>query len=290
MPRKLVARSHREAYDLWATHFADPALMANRDAGTTRRKLERLVSTLPLKVDSRVLDVGPGDGTLFRLIAHRVGRCTGVDPSGNAVARLCQLFRDLSNVEFVQGSAESIPAPDGAFDVVVVNSVLQILPGIEEFERALAELVRVCRAGGVVFIGELPFRSELDRGLWVHQSRKIREYGLRNYLRLVGKVYVRPLLRGEPMLLYPATPDDALGHVAREQFEELCAKLRVAVECRRHRELARESSTRNDYWLRLPQPPDPPRLKHESNQPREATSRPSSSPAMSVAARSPPGT
>jgi hypothetical protein len=42
MWRKLSARSHREAYDLWATHFDDPALMANRDGhrqGETRECL-----------------------------------------------------------------------------------------------------------------------------------------------------------------------------------------------------------------------------------------------------------
>lgn len=251
VPRKLIAASHRDAYDLWATHFADPALMANRDAETTRRKLERLANALPLQPDARILDVGPGDATLFRLIASRVGSCTGVDPSANAVEKLRDLCRDQSNVAFEQGTAEAIPATDGAFDVVVVNSVLQILPGVEELRLALVELVRVCRPGGVIFVGELPFRSELDRGLFVHQSRKIREYGLRNYLRLVFHVYLRPLLRGEPLLLYPATAARALGHVDPAQLEALCAPLGVKVECRRHRELARESLTRNDYWLRV---------------------------------------
>ena len=62
IPKKLIARDHREAYDLWATHFDDPALMANRDAKTTLRKLENLVRQLPLEQGSRVLDVGPSIG------------------------------------------------------------------------------------------------------------------------------------------------------------------------------------------------------------------------------------
>ena len=68
MPRKLVANSHIEAYDLWASEFDDPALMANRDAATTRRKLARVAESLALDPSSRVLDVGPGDGALFRHI------------------------------------------------------------------------------------------------------------------------------------------------------------------------------------------------------------------------------
>jgi cyclopropane fatty-acyl-phospholipid synthase-like methyltransferase len=61
MPRKFVARDHREAYDLWATHFDAPALMANRDAETNRRKIENVVRQLPLEQARRVLDVGSGD-------------------------------------------------------------------------------------------------------------------------------------------------------------------------------------------------------------------------------------
>lgn len=248
MPRKLVAKDHGEAYDLWATHFDDPALMANRDAETTRRKIQNLAKQLPLKPDSYVLDVGPGDGALFRIVAGRVRRCCGVDPSANAVARLTGLFQGVTNVEFMVGSSESIPYGDAEFDVVVINSVLQILPSTEVARRSLSELVRVCRPGGVIFVGELPFRSELSRGLHAHVVRKLREYGPRAFFRLVYHVYVRPFLRNEPVVLYPASN----LHFPEVEFEAMCRSLVLDVECRRHQELRRPSSTRNDYILRLP--------------------------------------
>ena len=248
MPRKLVARDLRDAYDMYARHFRDPAQMANRDAETTRRKLERLVEMLPLGPTSRVLDVGPGDGTLFRLIAERVAACRGVDPSPSAVGRLQELFSRASHVEFVVGTSQQIPFPDDSFDVVVVNSVLHALPSLSDVEESLSELVRVCAAGGVVFVGELPFRSELDRGILVHMGRKLRESGLGNYLRLLFTIYVQPILRGEPVVLYPARN----LHLAEEDFRTLCRPLGVAVETHRHRELAGPSTTRNDYLLRLP--------------------------------------
>lgn len=246
MPAKLVARDHRHVYDLIAEHFEDPALMANRDAETTRIKLERLVAQLPLEPESRVLDVGPGDGTLFRLIADRVASCLGVDPSETAVRRLGDLFGDVPGVEFALGASDRIPALDGSFDVVVVNSVLHVLPSVEDIERSLAELVRVCAPGGLVFVGELPFRSELGRGVLPHIARKLREYGPRTYLRLMYHVYLRPVLRGEPILLFPISN----LHVPEEDFRAMCAPLGVTVECRRHREPARPSLTRNDYRLR----------------------------------------
>jgi len=250
VPRKLIARSHAEAYDLWAREFDDPALMANRDAETTRRKLARVASALPLRAESRVLDVGPGDGALFREMAGRVAECVGVDPSAAAVEKLGRLFADAPDVSFGIGSAQAIPFPNGSFDIVVVNSVLQMLPGLEEVERALGEMTRVCRPGGLVFVGELPFREELSRGILAHLGRKLREFGLRSLARTLVHTYVRPVLRGEPILLYPASN----LHVTEETMRAMGARLGVIVDCRRHQELARPSFTRNDYWLRLPAP------------------------------------
>jgi ubiquinone/menaquinone biosynthesis C-methylase UbiE len=248
MIRKLVARDHQQAYDFWATHFDDPALMANRDAETTRRKLERVVGALPLGPESELLDVGPGDGTLFRLSSGRVRRCFGVDPSRSAVDKLRRAFQGIANVEFAIGSMDSIPCPDASFDVVVINSVLQMLPAVADVKRSLAELVRVCRPGGLIFVGELPFRSELDRGILVHLSRKLREFGVRGLLRTLYAVYARPVLRGEPVVVYPASN----LHVPEAEFMALCGELGLRVERRRHPELRRPSTTRNDYWLRRP--------------------------------------
>jgi ubiquinone/menaquinone biosynthesis C-methylase UbiE len=247
MWKKLIARDHREAYDLWATHFDDPALMANRDAKTTLGKIENLARQLPLEQGSRVLDVGPGDGALFRIIAGRVGRCHGVDPSVNAVARLNSLFRDAPNVEFAVGSADALPYGDAEFDVVVINSVLHCLPSTSDVEKSLGEIVRVCRSGGTVFVGEMPFRSELSRGMLAHMARKLREYGPRTFSRLVYHVYLRPFLRGEGVVLYPATN----LHFPEVEFRAICRRFGVSVECRRHQEPRRLSATRNDYLLRL---------------------------------------
>jgi ubiquinone/menaquinone biosynthesis C-methylase UbiE len=246
VPERLVARSHQEAYHLWAERFSDPALMANRDRETTRRKIARLVEQLRLEPDSALLDVGPGDGALCDLVADRVARYRGVDPSPAAVAKLGALFAARPNAAFEVGSAERLPYPDGGFDVVVVNSVLHCLPSKDDVARALAELVRVCRPGGQVFVGELPFRSELARGLLPHLARKLRESGPRAFARNLWATYARPVLRGEPIVLYPATN----LHVPEDELRAICAALGVGVETRRHRELRRESSTRNDYLLR----------------------------------------
>lgn len=250
MPRKLVAHDYREAYDHWARHFDDPALMTNRDAETTRFKVANIARQLPINPHSRVLDVGPGDGALFRLIALRVARCYGVDPSGSAVSKLRRLFEDLPNVEFVLGTSDAIPCADGEFDVVVMNSVMMILPSREVAQRTVAELVRVCRPGGTLYIGEVPFCEEFDHGVLSQLSRRFRDLGASGLARNVYRTYLRPVLRGGPIVVAPVGRGRTL-HFPEEEFTAMCRRHGATVECRRHREPRRPSTTRNDYILTL---------------------------------------
>ena len=250
--RRLHARDHEQAYDFFATHFDDPALMSNRESVQTRVKLARLVEQVPLTAESYVLDVGPGDGTLFRMIAPRVARCCGVDPSKNAVAKLRGLFEGSANVEFAVGRSDEIPYPAAAFDVVVMNSVVLILPDAETVDRSLAELVRVCRPGGTIFVGEVPFAHEGAGGIPAYLSRKVREQGLGGMLRQVYRTYLRPVLRGGPLVTAEL---GATLHFAPDVFERMCRRHGVSVETQRHRELRRASLTRNDYVLRVPAAP-----------------------------------
>ncbi len=243
--RRLTARNHQEAYDLWASHFDDPALMTNRDEKATAKKKGRIAERLPLTRESRVLDVGPGDGALFRLIAPRVGECCGVDPSQAAIDKLRGLLRDMDNVEFVLGSAPSIPYKDEMFDVVVINSVLHMFDSRQDIVDAMRELVRVVKPSGVIYVGELPFRSELSKGVLPHLGRKLYEYGPGALMRLLWTIYIKPLLRREPMLTYPT----GNLHVPKEEFEVLCAQLGFRIRVWRHEEFRRPSLTRNDYLL-----------------------------------------
>ncbi len=254
--KKLVARDHREAYDYWARYSDDPALMANREAGYTRFKVANVAAMLPLQAGSRVLDVGPGDGALFRLIASRVASCCGVDPSPTAVERLNRMFSDLGNVEFRVGSGEELPFPDDAFDVVVMNSVLLILPSPESASRCLGELVRVCRPGGTVFVGEVPFTAEGEGGLRGYLGRKYRELGPVLMGKHLFRTYARPLLRGEPLVVGPMLKT---LHFGPEEFAGMARSHGALVECHIHREPRGPSTTRNDYLLRVPPvPPVPP--------------------------------
>jgi len=202
-PRRVVAADYSTAYDYRARYFRDPVMMTGRDAASTGFKMVNVVAKLVLEPDTNLLDVGPGDGTLFRMIGDRVARCHGVDPSEQAVRKLQALFADLPHVSFEVGTCTDLPEPEQLYDVVVINSVIHMLADRNEVHETLQSLLRVCRIGGTVFVGEVPFRQEREHGLLGGLRTALHHYGLRGAARAAYEMYLRPVLRGDPLLVEP---------------------------------------------------------------------------------------
>lgn len=115
---------------------------------------EYLVERLRCAAGTRVLDLGSGAGQAACLLAHRFGcPVVGLDLSAVHVAtarRRAKQYR-LGNVAFIQGDAARLPFPDGAFDRVLVESMLSLTP---DAAAVLTEVRRVLRPGGYVAVNE----------------------------------------------------------------------------------------------------------------------------------------
>jgi ubiquinone/menaquinone biosynthesis C-methylase UbiE len=102
-----------------------------------------------------ILDVGCGVGAIALDLAATVEprRIVGVDPDTDqlAAARRTAADRGLTVAEFEPGSVYELPFEDGSFDVVYANAVLLY---VREPVRALAELRRVLRPGGVAAVSD----------------------------------------------------------------------------------------------------------------------------------------
>lgn len=107
---------------------------------------ERFVEWLAVPPGAGWLDVGCGTGALLRSIVARAGpaRVAGVDPSERFLATAAASLPVDADLRI--GDAEQLPF-DVAFDAVVSGLVLNFVP---DPRRALAEMRRVCRAGGVI--------------------------------------------------------------------------------------------------------------------------------------------
>lgn len=105
-----------------------------------------------LRPGMSVLDVGCGPGTITADLAELVapgGRVTAVDASQEIVeqARAYAAERGLTRVEFAVADVHALDFPDDSFDVVHAHQVLQ---HVGDPVRALREMRRVCKPGGIV--------------------------------------------------------------------------------------------------------------------------------------------
>jgi 2-polyprenyl-6-hydroxyphenyl methylase/3-demethylubiquinone-9 3-methyltransferase len=96
-----------------------------------------------------VLDLGCGGGLMSEAYARRGARVTGVDPSAEslAVARSHARQSGLS-IRYEPGTGESIPLPDGSFDLV---SCCDVLEHVNDLDTVSREVARLLRPGGFYF-------------------------------------------------------------------------------------------------------------------------------------------
>src|SRR5689334_1029096 len=128
-----------------------------------------------LEPGQTVLDLGSGGGIDVLLSAKRVGpsgKVYGLDMTDEmlALARENQQRAGATNVEFLKGSIESIPLPDGSVDVIISNCVINLAA---DKDAVLREAFRVLKPGGrfavsdVVIHGDVPPEVRRSMELWV---------------------------------------------------------------------------------------------------------------------------
>ncbi|KMO97579.1 methyltransferase domain-containing protein [Streptomyces roseus] len=106
-----------------------------------------------LRPGMAVLDVGCGPGTITADLAELVapdGRVTAVDAAGDVLEQAARYARErglADAVTFATADVHALPFPDDSFDVVHAHQVLQ---HVGDPVRALREMRRVCRPGGIV--------------------------------------------------------------------------------------------------------------------------------------------
>jgi ubiquinone/menaquinone biosynthesis C-methylase UbiE len=103
---------------------------------------------------AHVLDVGCGVGVILRaaMATDRRARGVGVDLGAARIREAQQRHGAWPGLRFVCGDVHALELESGTFDVVLSRMLLQY---VHDKERAVAEMVRVCRPGGTVLMQDL---------------------------------------------------------------------------------------------------------------------------------------
>ena len=110
-----------------------------------------LLETWGVQPGQNLLDVGCGAGQLA-IPAARMGlEATGVDIAANLIAAARERARaEGLSAQFDEGDAEALPYDDSSFDIVASIFGAMFAP---RPELVAAELLRVCRPGGRILMG-----------------------------------------------------------------------------------------------------------------------------------------
>ena len=155
----------------WAARYDLLAWLLTR--GRERAFRERLISLAGLQPGNSILDIGCGTGTLAIAATRHVGPAGsvhGIDASLQMIARARRkAAKTGSPAVFQIAAAESLPFPDGRFDVVLSTLMLHHLPRNAR-QQSATEIRRVLKPGGRVLAVDFG-RPQARRGLLAHFHR-----------------------------------------------------------------------------------------------------------------------
>ncbi len=139
----------------WNSTYTDRPIPEPEMREWLDRTVERL---LPLR-PRRVLELGCGTGMLLFRLAPHCDQYVGTDFSRQSLAWLGPRVAAAglsSRVTLLEREAADFrDLAGGDFDVVIINSVAQYLPGLDHLERVLQGAVVRVAPGGAVFVGDV---------------------------------------------------------------------------------------------------------------------------------------
>lgn len=133
-------------------------------APAVRKQREKVVP----QAKGRVLELGVGTGLNAEFYrGDAVSVVVGVDPSRESWALAePKIAKAQVPIEYCEASAEELPLPADSFDTVVITYTLCTIP---DASRALAEVARVLRPGGLVLVAEHALAPDALVEKWQHR-------------------------------------------------------------------------------------------------------------------------
>ena len=163
-----VVIHRRSAAASSATHFDDIAdaydvqIPESRRLALLDRKTRLMREILQARaIGRRGLDVGCGQGAYVERMRELGFDVHGIDSSAGQVLFAARRLGEAGAIR--TGSVLEIPAGEASYDFLYVINVLHHLGSVGEQRRAFAEMMRVLRPGGLLFVHEINTRNILFR-------------------------------------------------------------------------------------------------------------------------------
>jgi ubiquinone/menaquinone biosynthesis C-methylase UbiE len=180
-------------WDKWAL-IADEKGWKNE---MLRKDQRVLIALLDLKEGSSLLDMGCGTGWALGKVADVVnnkGSFYGIDISSKMIEKAMLNFENRENFHFIKASADSVPLPDGGFDIIFSSNSYHhyLYP-----DKVMNEIYRLLKKGGKIYIldpiADSWYLKILDKGIRLVEREHVKMYSSKEYCRLMSEAGLKYL-------------------------------------------------------------------------------------------------
>jgi len=224
----------------WNSSYTDLPIPKEEMRKWVNHTVERILALQP----QQVLEIGCGTGLLLSRIAPHCGRYWGTDFSQTALQHVEQIkksVRGLDHVKLLHRMADKFDGiePD-AFDMVILNSVVQCFPSINYLLHVLEGAVKAAKPGGFIFVGDVRSLPLLKT---FHTSVRLYKASASLSLKQIKQQIQEYMDREEELVI-----DPSFFYALKQHFPEIKQVRFQLKRGRHHNELTR---FRYDVVLRL---------------------------------------
>lgn len=131
-------------YNLWAPFYDS---FFNSALFLQARKT--VFKDAPIPPGSRILFVGVGTGADLQLLTQEDSAVTAIDISPNMLQQAKKKYAHSQAITFMEMDAQHMSFSDGAFDIVIANLVVSVVP---DPILCMKEIIRVTQKEGYILI------------------------------------------------------------------------------------------------------------------------------------------
>lgn len=176
---------YKDNKNFWQ-RYAPIYWMFIRSAGKAYDGIAERISSY-IRKDSKVLEVACGTGEFTFRLAEQCESWTATDFSVNMLKEAKNAYdkrrKNIEGLHFEKQDATNLPYERECFDAVMIANALHIMP---EPEKALAEMKRVLKPGGMLFAPTFMYR---EGSRFLLRSGILKVFGFQAYMNSTAKEF-----------------------------------------------------------------------------------------------------
>ncbi len=141
-------------------------------------EIDFLQSLVDLAQQRDVIELGCGAAELSRQLLARWPQCSVTALEVDQLQHAKNLLKPMARLQFLQAGAQAVPCAAATFDLALMLKSLHHVP-MEQMAQALAEVQRVLRPQGLLYVSEPVFAGALNDVMRLfHDEEQVRAAAL----------------------------------------------------------------------------------------------------------------